>query len=78
MAPILALIDRAGPLEAPIPSRWQHDAVPPWRRLPAELVCEVRAGNVDLGRWLRQPATFLRWRPDRLPIECGLEQLSSG
>jgi ATP-dependent DNA ligase len=74
--PILALIDRAGPLEAAIPSRWQHDAVPPWRRVPVELVCEVRAGNVDLGRWLRQPATFLRWRPDRSPIDCGLEQLS--
>ena len=36
--PILTLLDRAGPVEAPIPSRWQHDAVPPWRRVPAELV----------------------------------------
>jgi ATP-dependent DNA ligase len=75
-APVLALLDRAGPIEAPIPSRWQHDAVPPWHRVPAELVCEVRAGNIDLGRWLRQPATFLRWRPDRSPIDCGLDQLS--
>jgi len=74
--PIQALLDRAGPLEAPIPSRWQHDAVPPWRRVPAELVCEIRAGNLDGVRWLRQPATFLRWRPDRSPNECTLEQLS--
>ena len=35
-APVYALFDRAGPLEAPIPSRWQHDAVPPWRRVPPE------------------------------------------
>ena len=75
-APILALLDRAGPLEAPIPSRWQHDAVPPWRRVPAELVCEIRAGNLDGGRWLRQPATFVRWRPDRSPSDCGLDQLT--
>jgi hypothetical protein len=73
--PILALLDRAGSVEAPIPSRWQHDAVPPWRRVPAELVCEIRAGNLDHGRWLRQPATFLRWRPDRSPNDCGIEQL---
>lgn len=75
--PILALLDRAGPLEAAIPSRWQHDAVPPWRRVPAELVCEIRAGNLDGNRRLRQPATFLRWRPDRSPSDCGLEQLQS-
>jgi len=74
-APIRALLERAGPVEAAIPSRWQHDAVPPWRRVPAELVCEIRAGNLDHGRWLRQPATFLRWRPDRSPNDCGLDQL---
>jgi ATP-dependent DNA ligase len=76
-APIQALLDRAGPVEAPIPSRWQHDAVPTWRRVPAELVCEIRAGNLDGGRWLRQPATFLRWRRDRSPSDCGLEQLQT-
>ena len=37
-------------------------------------VCEVRFSHVD-GRWLRQPATLLRWRPDRSPDECGLDQL---
>lgn len=76
-APILALLEQAGPLERPIPSRWQQDAVPPWRRVPTELVCEIRAGNLDRGRWLRQPATFLRWRPDRSPSDCGLEQLKT-
>jgi ATP-dependent DNA ligase len=69
------LFGQLGPLEMPIPSRWQHDAVPPWRRVPAEIVCEVRIGLVDRGRWLRQPGTFLRWRPDRCPEDRHLDQL---
>ena len=74
--PIQHLFERLGPQEGAIPSRWQHDAVPPWRRVPIEVVCEVRIGLIDNGRWLRQPATFLRWRPDRTPHDCYLEQLS--
>jgi ATP-dependent DNA ligase len=77
LGPLAPLLDRLGPEEAAIPSRWQHDAVPPWRRVPAALVCEIRAGNLDGGRWLRQPATFVRWRPDRLPSDCGLDQLKT-
>ncbi len=69
------LLERVGPEEPAIRSRWQHDAVPSWRRLPAESVCEVRIGVIDGGRWLRQPAAFLRWRPDRSPRDCGLDQL---
>ncbi len=30
---------------------------------------------IDSGRWLRQPATFIRWRPDLGPDDCLLEQL---
>jgi ATP-dependent DNA ligase len=74
--PIQHLFERLGPQEGAIPSRWQHDAVPPWRPVPIEVVCEVRIGLIDNGRWLRQPATFLRWRPDRSPHDCYLEQLS--
>jgi hypothetical protein len=29
----------------------------------------------DGGRWLRQPATFLRWRPDLRPDDRLLDQL---
>src|SRR5579859_371863 len=72
--PIARLLHQAGPLEGPIPSRWQHQELPAWRRVPPELVCEVRFAHAD-GRWLRQPATLLRWRPDRSPDDCGLEQL---
>src|SRR6266542_6890512 len=34
--------------EAAIRSRWQHDAVPPWRRVEPTMVCEVRFSNLDL------------------------------
>jgi ATP-dependent DNA ligase len=76
LGPLLPLLEHVAPEERAIRSRWQHDAVPPWRRLPAELVCEVRITVIDGGRWLRQPATFVRWRPDRSPEDCGLDQLS--
>jgi hypothetical protein len=29
----------------------------------------------DAGRWLRQPATFLGWRPDLRPEDYSLDQL---
>ncbi|MBV9157699.1 MAG: hypothetical protein JO097_15655, partial [Acidobacteriaceae bacterium] len=76
LGPLTEMLQSLGAEQSAIPSRWQHDAVPPWRRLPAELVCAVKAASViDAGRWLRQPATFLRWRPDLAPEDCGLDQL---
>ena len=73
---LMDMLESLGAEESAIPSRWQHDAVPPWRRLPAELGCEVQAASlIDAGRWLRQPATFLRWRPDLTPADCGFDQL---
>jgi ATP-dependent DNA ligase len=74
--PILGLLNHSGPVQPAIPSRWQHDQVPSWRPVTAEAVCEVRFTNLDRARWLRFPATFLRWRPDRSPHDCGLEQLT--
>jgi hypothetical protein len=75
--PIGDLLAAAGPDESAIRSRWQHDAVPPWRRVPPSLVPEVRVTNLDLGRWARFPVAFVRWRMDRSVDDCGLEQLSS-
>jgi hypothetical protein len=71
----MPLFHRLGPQEAAIGSRWQHDAVPPWRGLPSQLICEIHATTVDGGRCLRQPATFLRWRLDLGPDDCSLDQL---
>jgi hypothetical protein len=62
---------------AAIRSRWQRDAVPPWRRVEPTMVCDVRVTNLDLGRWARFPVAFVRWRTDRSVDDCGLEQLSS-
>ena len=75
LEPLRLLLQRLGPQQPAIRSRWQHDAVPPWRRLPPELVCEIQATTIDGGRWLRQPATFIRWRPDLRPEDCSLDQL---
>ena len=74
--PLWLLGEQAGPAERRIRSRWRHQGIDNWRRVPPELVCEVRFSNLDGGRWLRQPATFLRWRDDRLPDDCSLGQLS--
>ena len=75
--PIADLLATARPEQAAIRSRWQHDAVPPWRRVEPTMVCEVRVTNLDLGRWARFPVAFVRWRTDRSVDDCGLEQLGS-
>ena len=40
--PLPALLAEAGPSEAAIKSRWQHDAEPPWLRVEPRVVREVR------------------------------------
>jgi len=72
----VSLLAEAGPEETPIRSRWQHAAVPPWRRLPPTAVCEVVHTLLDRDRWLRHAARFVRWRPDRMPDDCWLDQLA--
>jgi ATP-dependent DNA ligase len=49
---------------------------PDWVPLRPELVCEVAYDHVDAnGRW-RHPARFRRWRPDRDPRSCRLDQFT--
>jgi ATP-dependent DNA ligase len=45
-----------------------------WVPLAPERVCEVAYDQVDAGRF-RHPARFRRWRPDRDPRSCRLDQL---
>jgi ATP-dependent DNA ligase len=45
-----------------------------WVPVSPELVCEVAYDQVDGDRF-RHPARFLRWRPDREPHSCTLDQL---
>ncbi|MEO8522147.1 MAG: ATP-dependent DNA ligase, partial [Acidobacteriota bacterium] len=39
-----------------------------------ERVCEVKYDHMQ-GQRFRHAATFLRWRPDKPPAECGYDQL---
>jgi len=72
-----AVLADAGPEEDPIRSRWQHAAVPSLRRVRPIAVCEVAFTLLDSARWFRHTSTFIRWRPDRSPDDCWLEQLAS-
>jgi ATP-dependent DNA ligase len=47
-----------------------------WIALRPERVVEVAHGQVDARRF-RHPARLLRWRPDREPWSCTLDQLAS-
>ncbi|HEV2786236.1 MAG TPA: ATP-dependent DNA ligase [Solirubrobacteraceae bacterium] len=54
--------------------RWQPGMTMDWIPIAPQRVCEVRYTQVD-GHRLRHPARFERWRPDREPHSCRLEQL---
>ncbi len=58
------------------PSRWKSDEELVWEGLRPELVCEVRFDHIT-GRRIRHGARFVRWRPDKRPEDCRLEQLSA-
>ncbi len=58
------------------PSRWSADRDLEWVALRPELVIEVSFDHVSAGR-IRHGAKILRWREDKPPAECGLEQLDS-
>lgn len=56
------------------PSRWRQGPETDWEPVRPELVCEVAYDHLQGDRF-RHAATFLRWRPDKPPGECGFEQL---
>ena len=58
------------------PSRWSADRDLEWVSLRPELVIEVSFDHVSAGR-IRHGAKILRWRTDKEPAECTLEQLDS-
>jgi ATP-dependent DNA ligase len=57
------------------PSRWSTERSAEWEPLKPELVCEVRYDQFSGGRF-RHGTKFLRWRPDKAPEKCTLEQVS--
>ncbi|HEY0113579.1 MAG TPA: ATP-dependent DNA ligase [Allosphingosinicella sp.] len=56
------------------PSRWSTERTGEWEPLRPELVVEVRYDHVT-GRRFRHGTKFLRWRPDKAPHQCTMEQL---
>ena len=55
-------------------NRWNPAREQQFVALAPERVVEVRYDHMD-GGFLRHPATFLRWRPDRDAASCGFAQL---
>jgi ATP-dependent DNA ligase len=56
------------------PSRWKSEEELVWEGLRPELVCEVAFDHIT-GHRIRHGARFLRWRPDKAPQECRMDQL---
>jgi ATP-dependent DNA ligase len=56
------------------PSRWSRGSSTEWVSLKPELVVEVIYDQVS-GQRFRHGTTFLRWRPDKGPLQCTMEQL---
>lgn len=56
------------------PSRWSTKRSTEWQPLKPKLVVEVRYDHFSGGRF-RHGTTLLRWRPDKSPRQCTLDQL---
>jgi ATP-dependent DNA ligase len=55
------------------PSRWSTDRSAEWKPLATKLVIEIQYDHFTGGRF-RHGTKFLRWRPDKKPEQCGMEQ----
>jgi ATP-dependent DNA ligase len=76
-----ALVERLAPYEtgqrgSAEPSRWSAGRDLEWVSLRPELVVEVSFDHVSAGR-IRHGAKLLRWRQDKDPRQCTIEQLAS-
>jgi ATP-dependent DNA ligase len=58
------------------PSRWKSEKDLEWISLRPELVVEVTFDHASEGR-IRHGTRILRWRDDKAPRECRLEQMQS-
>jgi ATP-dependent DNA ligase len=59
------------------PSRWSTARSAQWIPLKPELVVEVSYDHFTGGRF-RHGTKFLRWRPDKGPRQCSMEQVAPG
>ncbi len=58
------------------PSRWSSGKSGDWEPVRPELVCEVEYDYFSQGRF-RHGSKLLRWRPDKKPKDCLMEQVTS-
>jgi ATP-dependent DNA ligase len=58
------------------PSRWASGKSAAWTAVKPELVVEVGFDQVTGGH-MRHGARLVRWRPDKAPEQCRMEQLES-
>jgi ATP-dependent DNA ligase len=56
------------------PSRWSTERSAEWQPLAPKLVIEVQYDHFTGGRF-RHGTRFLRWRPDKKPAQCTLDQV---
>jgi ATP-dependent DNA ligase len=76
-----ALVEKLRPYETGTrghgdPSRWKSDKELEWIELRPELVVEVTFDHASGGR-IRHGTRILRWREDKAPRECRLDQMQS-
>jgi ATP-dependent DNA ligase len=57
------------------PSRWSTERSTKWEPLKPKLVVEVEYDHFTGGRF-RHGTKLLRWRPDKAPTQCRMEQVS--
>lgn len=56
------------------PSRWAAERTGEWEPVRPQLVCEVEYDYFSQGRF-RHGSKFLRWRPDKKPRMCTMDQV---
>ncbi len=56
------------------PSRWKPEEELMWEGLRPELVCEIAFDHIT-GDRIRHGTKLLRWREDKAPAECSMDQL---
>ena len=57
------------------PSRWSTERSTEWQPLKPKLVVEVEYDHFTGDRF-RHGTKFLRWRPDKAPRQCKMEQVA--
>jgi ATP-dependent DNA ligase len=73
LVPVVEAVS-TGEFAEPGPSRWSRGRDSAWHAVRKELVCEVEIEHVSGGR-IRHGARFQRWRDDKPPAECTVDQI---